>query len=60
MTREKPTAKMTRTEAFRTIRRAHATKLLPSPKAKGEIVNALLKLKNSGLKEQTERSLENA
>jgi hypothetical protein len=38
---------------IRTRLRAPATKLLPSPEIKGRIVNTLLKLKNSGLEEQT-------
>ncbi len=38
---------------IRTRLRAQTTRLAPSPQVKGKIVNTLLKLKNSGLQEQT-------
>ena len=38
---------------IRTRLRAQTTRLAPSPKVKGKIVNTLVKLKNSGLQEKT-------
>jgi hypothetical protein len=38
---------------IRTRLRALLTRLVPSPEVKGKILNTLLKLKNSGLEEQT-------